>query len=527
MTPGCTVLDLRSPRGDRTWALPNAICVRLALLATGLVFGLLQHCAVAGLQAGAAKVDVTDRSVGQVNGPLHVRALVLRDDDTTVVIITVDVVAIGEIGPIGNDYLSKVRAELHSRFGIRPEHVLINASHCHGVVRRDIDRLTVQAVQQALDKMVPVKVGAGTGYEDRIQENRRLRLKDGTEADVRHAYALPPDEQIAAVGPIDPEIGILRLDRLDGRTLAVVYNFACHPIKGVADGANTSDLSGFSSSFIEAMLGDDAVAMFVQGCAGDINPIDYKNVDVPPDADRLGYLLGASTLEALRRIRTEPVDEVRMMQRIVRLPLANYRGRIRELEAERNRLVASLRGTHLDLKSFVSLYVKYKLSPTYPSAPAYRYLHERQLRRSNLTWLDEVNRKRLEDYIHNIRIMERLTRINTNLALLRKNQAKIEALGGNTIDVEVNALCVGDFVLLTFPGELTVQIGLDLKRRAPQELTFIAGYTNGYIYYCPTAEQLRNVGNAQEDSDCLVAPEWEAIFKRHALDLLQQLATNR
>ena len=40
----------------------------------------------------------------------------------------------------------------------------------------------------------------------------------------------------------------------------------------------------------------------------------------------------------------------------------------------------------------------------------------------------------------------------------------------------------------------------------------MAGYTNGYIYYTPTAEQLQNVGGAQEDSDCLLAPEWEKMF---------------
>ena len=30
-------------------------------------------------------------------------------------------------------------------------------------------------------------------------------------------------------------------------------------------------------------------------------------------------------------------------------------------------------------------------------------------------------------------------------------------------------------------------------------MTFVAGYTNGYIYYAPTAEQLLNPGAAQED----------------------------
>ena len=44
-------------------------------------------------------------------------------------------------------------------------------------------------------------------------ENRRLKLKSGKEVDVRHAYSMPPDEDVAEVGPVDPEIGILRLKR--------------------------------------------------------------------------------------------------------------------------------------------------------------------------------------------------------------------------------------------------------------------------------------------------------------------------
>jgi hypothetical protein len=82
---------------------------------------------------------------------------------------------------------------------------------------------------------------------------------------------------------------------------------------------------------------------------------------------------------------------------------------------------------------------------------------------------------------------------------------------------------IGDFVLVTFPGELTVRIGLGIKQRSPHQHTFVAGYTNGYLYYAPTAEQLRNVGGAQEDSDCLLAPEWQAIFEARVADILQGL----
>ena len=100
--------------------------------------------------------------------------------------------------------------------------------------------------------------------------------------------------------------------------------------------------------------------------------------------------------------------------------------------------------------------------------------------------------------------MEQLSRNQTNLALLRKHKEQNLAAEKRTIDVELVALRIGDFVLVTFPGELTVRIGLGIKERSPHENTFVAGYTNGYIYYAPTAEQLVNVGGAQEDSDCVL-----------------------
>ena len=82
---------------------------------------------------------------------------------------------------------------------------------------------------------------------------------------------------------------------------------------------------------------------------------------------------------------------------------------------------------------------------------------------------------------------------------------------------------IGDFVLITFPGELCVQIGLNIKKQSPHKFTFVSGVTNGYIYYAPTAEQLQNLGGAQEDSDCLLAPEWQALFEAKAAEILGRI----
>ena len=481
---------------------------------------LLLHDASGELRAGVARVDITDRAAGPVNDPLYVKALVLQAGHTTTVLATVDAVAIGEIGRIGNDYLPRVRDRLQRELDIAPTHVFINASHCHGIVCADVDEKTVEAVHKAFEALVPVQVGVGVGHEDRIMENRRLKLKSGREADVRHAYSLPPDDEVLEVGSIDPQIGILRLDRVGGGTLAVVYNFACHPIQGVPSGGNTADVSGLASQAIEDGLGNGALALFVQGCGGDINPVMYKDVEHPRDAEPLGNLLGLSTLRAIHQIECRSDDRLVVRNQIITLPRRDLTERIYALETEQRRLVESLQGASLNLKTFLPLVVKYRVSGEFPSYYGHRYLHDEKLGREDWRKLDAENYRQMKQYMQNIYTMEELTRLQTNLALLRKHQASGIESGKRTIDVELGALRVGDFVLTTFPGELTVSIGLGIKQRSPHAHTFVAGYTNGYIYYAPTSEQLLNPGTAQEDCDCVLAPEWQALYERSVTELL-------
>ena len=474
------------------------------------------------LRAGVAKVEITNKKVIPANDPLYVKALVVRSDTATAVLVTLDAVAVGEIGHIGNDYLGKVRARLQKELAIAPESIIVNASHCHGNVCADVDEKTVEAVKAASENMVPVYVGVGVGLENRISENRRLKLKNGKEADVRHAYALPPDEEVVGVGPIDPQIGILRLDRLDGRTLAVVYNFACHPIMGVNGDGNTADIVGFASKVIENNLSDGTIALFVQGCGGDINPVRYKDIHQPRHAEPLGNMLGLSVLQAVRKIKCADAP-LKVLNEKIKLPRADHAERIEALRAEQTRLVKSLQGTSLNLKTFLELASKYNLSKEFPSYDSHLYLTEKAQGRSDLLKLDEANRKNLHAYLANIETMEKLTRVQTNLALLQKHHATNLAAGRKPLEVEVCGLRVGDFVLVTFPGELTVEIGLNVKKAAPHNTTFVAGYTNGYIYYTPTAKQLQNVGGAQEDSDCLLAPEWEQLFYDRVAEMLKKL----
>ena len=56
--------------------------------------------AAPGLRAGTAKADITNPQARTPGDNLYVKALVLNDGDTTAVIVTIDAVAIAEIGAI-------------------------------------------------------------------------------------------------------------------------------------------------------------------------------------------------------------------------------------------------------------------------------------------------------------------------------------------------------------------------------------------------------------------------------------------
>lgn len=479
----------------------------------------------AELLAGVARVDITDPDAGPVHDACHAKALVLKSGDTTAVLITIDAVAIGGIGRIGDEFLPSLRSRLERELAIPPGNVVVNASHCHGAVRRDLEPLVAQAVHDAAANLVPVTAGAGTGREDRISENRRLKMKDGSEADMRRAYSMPRDEDVAGVGPIDPEIGLLKLDRLDGRTLALLYVFACHPIMNPPHKGSSADFPGVSSRAIEDALGGGAVAFFVQGCCGDINPVRYKEAGQSPDAEPLGALLATSVLGAARGVTPMENATLRVTRDLIHLPrAADYERRIAAIEAEQKRALAALKPVNLNFKSFLPLLLEQKLWPDYPSHHSQSYLHDESLERDVIPKHDADNRRYVEAYLENIATMERLTRLNVNLALLKKHLAESRDAGSAALEVEICGLRVGDFKLVTFPGEPSVQVGLKIKQTAQDPHAFVAGYTNGYIYYTPTAEQRRNTGFAQEDCDTLVAPEWQPVFENKALDVLGRLA---
>ena len=505
----------------------KASLAALVLAASSLVPWAVGSAAEAGaLRAGVAAEDITaENPTAVVHDRLYAKALVVADENTRIAIVALD------LGGASSTLVSAVRERLREELGIEPGHVLLNASHNHhtqGQVPNDVAARIVGAVRRASETMVPVKVGAGAGREDRIMMNRRLRMENGKDWTIRRANPSPKDSEVAALGPIDPEIGILRLDRASGGPLAVVYNFAGHAYGGVPSGGVSADFPGFASAVVEEGLGGGAKALFLQGAAGDVTPIRYKDVDAPPPTEQLGTMLGLSTLQAAGRISTREEAALAMISETVELPRRqDVEARIESLEKQQEEILQFFTGvgcgthgagTFLNFKSFLPLYLKHAIDPDHPAYSSYLYQHEEATGRDDLAKLDEENRKRLQKYLACIENMERLIRVRSNLQAYRRHQKR-----GATepIAVEIQGIRIGEFVLVTFPGEPFAEISLRIKEQSPFEHTFLAGYSNGHLGYAPTADAYDK--EAYEDALTPFAPEWQEIFEKKALEIIRRL----
>ena len=219
------------------------------------------------LKAGAAKVDVTPaenqlgRNTYGVLDRTHVRAIVFTNGNTVCGLANVD-------GNTNQRVIDAVNERLEKDLGIPSGNIIYNGTHCHSTGTVPADELierTYQAVRQAYEKMVPAKVGYGSGVS-------YLNVKRDLFDAERGTWWEGPDYD----GKSDKTVAVIYFEGLDGKPIATYYNYAMHAvITGQLDMV-TGDFPGKSEEYIESRYGDDFVAVFSSGAAGDQNPLYFQ-----------------------------------------------------------------------------------------------------------------------------------------------------------------------------------------------------------------------------------------------------------
>jgi len=207
----------------------------------------------------------------------------------------------------GDDQMPRIRQALFEAFGLPAERVLLQGTHTHGgpptsvylspeIGRRDesyvawLESEVVRGASEARSKTEPISFHVGTGsFEFGIHRRKR---EDG------RIVGKPNPE-----GPTDPEVTVVRFDRLDGSPKGVWFHYTCHPTIGDAPRVD-SEFPGAAAERLERELGAGVLPAFLQGCCGDIRPnlqrdgAFYRGGD--DDIQRWGAALAAEVLRVLR-----------------------------------------------------------------------------------------------------------------------------------------------------------------------------------------------------------------------------------
>lgn len=279
------------------------------------------------LKAGTARVDITpstpmqmygyaNRKCGIANGthdPLFAKVLVLELGASRMAIVTLD------LGAIASDTLSR---EISAKLKIPV--TLLAASHTHSApsflpfgsnpqsgaeasaYRRTLEQKVLAAVGEASRSMFPARLSVGRGSVQ-LGYNRLIVREDG------RARALWDNLERVPYGPVDPDLVVLRVEDGTGKPRAIVVHYAAHPVVlGPTSCKYSADYPGVVQAKVEADL-PGVQCMFVQGGAGDINPLfqgrtGKEEEDFAP-MKKMGELLAAEVLRANAQVK--PIGPLR------------------------------------------------------------------------------------------------------------------------------------------------------------------------------------------------------------------------
>lgn len=280
----------------------------------------------ATLRAGVAKADITPplgvrmRGYGNRKGPstgvldpLYARVLVLAAGDKKLALVALD---LGR--PFGTASLARLRDAAQKSSGI--EYLLVVASHTHsGPVVQDeypagatpawetsaLEKIS-KAIGDATANLVEARLGVGTGVTY-IGHNRLRVNPNGTVTWFERNTTRVP------TAPVDPTVLVLRVDNAEGKPLAILVNYACHPVVFGSDNVQYSaDFPGVMTQTVERAMDGQPLCIFLQGAPGDINPY-YAVTPLEQDAvkmlDWTGERLGQEAARVAKDIKTETAPD--------------------------------------------------------------------------------------------------------------------------------------------------------------------------------------------------------------------------
>jgi hypothetical protein len=416
--------------------------------------------------------------------PLLAKAIVFQQGDTRCALLMCDLLG------IPRDLSRIVREKASKITGIPFQNITIAATHTHtspGITEDFKDYANreasgnlnvedqgsyftyliegmVKALSYAYNSKSVVEMVSGIGQAPGISFNRRYLMTGG------RVLFMPvglTDKIVRPAGPEDTNVHFVLFkpeDKTDFSASLTVFS-SHYALGGTAFSA---DYPETLQKHLRKFLGEEVVSVFSAGACGNICTIDFLKKDqrrLPTDTEKVGSTLAGAIKNALGEAKLcKPALGVN--SRTIYLPLQDY------TEYELN---WSKEGTE----------------PLYPE-------------RDFLTM-----RRRLKLSVWGVQ---------PPLEKMRRNEAVPPSFAGYSwhLPIEITAFSLDEnTAVVTMPGELFIELGIDLKKRSPFSNTMLIELANADIAYVPTEQAFKEgdyealnsrlqPGSGEEMIDCAI-----------------------
>jgi hypothetical protein len=401
---------------------------------------------MAKLTAGAAQIDITpglgahlcgyfnDRRARDILDPLHAKAIVLSDGDTTLGLVICDLIV------VPGDVVDRAKALITEHTGVPAHNVLIAGTHTHtgpavrsalGTPKEEgYDRWLApriaDAFSMALARLEPAQFAHAAGACPGEVHNRRWRMKDGS---VRMNPGHLNPEAIEPAGPTDPQLGLIVLRSPQGRPIGAMGNLSLHYVGVAGDGCVIcADYFAAFGRALNRCAGVQFVCPLANGTFGDVNNCDFSrpartNPAPTFQIERVANVVAGEAWRIWNGLREDDFsDEVQLGASLARVPF----------EAR---------------------------CPSAEELAAARALYEGGEQWDDMEWI-------------------------------YARELVLCAEAPSEWTVPIHTLRIGDLGIVGLPGEVFSQIGLDIKAGSPFSQTMNIGIANDTVGYVATDRAL-------------------------------------
>jgi len=421
--------------------------LRVRLLAAIIAISASIPTLAGDLQVGAATSVITpplgvplagyyhERASDGVHDALLSRAIVMEKDGVKVALVSLDLISTRRA------FVVKARELIENQTGIPGDHVMISATHAHtGPILPDTSARDAgiaeggQVAKTYLETLPDLIAASVKMANDKLQPAQASSFI-GNEPSLTfnrrfhmrdgtvgwNPGKMNPDV-IQPAGPIDPAVPVVFFETPAQKPIATYVNYAVH-LDNVGGLKISADLPNTLTESLGKVLGEDHVTMWTAGTCGDLNHINV-NWARPQKGNENAARMGIVLAgEVLRNWpNLEPAGAGPLRVRSMIVPLPL--APIDDAEVEQAGFIVRT-GNDNGRENFMKLVNAYKV-------------------------LDVFGRQ------------------------------------GKPLEVEVQVITLGnDLAWVSLPGEIFVQLGLDLKLDSPFKQTMIAELANGSIGYIP------------------------------------------